>query len=97
MEKNDIKNLNWKGVARIYLNLENRMQGTFLHRYKYKNDHYVVLGNSEIYNKGKLQELTKEQLFIILYNQYLLGLLEIEIEFEFKPLNSELNLIDSNN
>lgn len=86
----------WKGVARIYLDLDSRFVWTSLHLQEYENDHYVFLAEREIYKKGlqkdNFREITKEQLFMLCYDQYLIDQFDIEIEFE--PSDFEIELID---
>lgn len=65
---------NWKGIARIYLNLDNRSVWTSLHLDVYDRASSVFGAEFEIYNKGlqndNHREITKEQLLILCYDQY---------------------------
>lgn len=65
---------NWKGIARIYLNLDNRSVWTSLHLNANESASSVFGAEFEVYNKGLQddyhREITKEQLLILCYDQY---------------------------
>lgn len=92
---------NWKEVARIYLDLDNRYVWTSLHLHNHENDHYIFGTEHEIYNKGlqkdNFREITKEQLFRLCYDKYLLDQLELELEIELEPPDFELEFQDNIN
>lgn len=86
---------NWNGIVRIYFELENRFVWTSLYLHEHEDNGFGFLTEYEIYNKGlnkdNILEITKEQLFMLCYDHYLLNKFKIDLEkLKDLSLSSEL-------